>query len=107
MTEYSDFQNEMLNLKHENLKLKTNSERYEELAKLTPNPYFEIINLRKAVDEKTQAFAKLKDESLKPKFPSFSRQIALDCLKKVRRDEVLTNEQELLLEQLLAIFEHL
>ncbi|CAG9334793.1 unnamed protein product [Blepharisma stoltei] len=103
MAEYGQFQNELLNLKHENQKLKSNSERYEELIKLAPNPYFEIINLRKALDEKS----KPKDDPSKLKFPLFSRQIALECLKKVRKEELLTDDQELLLEQLLAIFEHM
>ena len=91
MDEYARLQTEMLTLKHENVKVK---ESWEEACKSLKDLQVEQNRL-------------LGIESEYRKQARFSREVVLDCLKSVRRQEEFDKGESLLIEQILAIAEYM
>jgi hypothetical protein len=96
MDEYSRMQTDMLDLKHENGRLKESSEKYEEL----------LLSFKTISEENLQLKASIKEDSAK-KLPKFSREVVLDCLKSVRKQDDIEKDQILIIEQVLAIVEYI
>ena len=96
MEEYALLQNDMLNLKHENSRLKENSEKYEDALRQLQNTQEEFLKYKQTNQE----------NPLK-KIQKFSKEIVMNCLKSVRKNEELDREQMLLSEQIIAIIEYI
>ena len=101
MEEFGKFQEELLDLKHQNEVLTSTAQKYEELTKLSPDPYDEIMKLRETIHEKDCQLQSLKEVH------AFSRQAAQKCLNTIRKQETYSAEEQLLIEQVFAITEHM
>ncbi|CAG9312760.1 unnamed protein product [Blepharisma stoltei] len=104
MAEFGQFQSEKLALKHENDRLKTIADKYEELLKHSSHPLAEINELRSSVQEKTKTCEEL-EEKLR-NIPEFKREIILQSLTSVRREDMIEEEKHLL-EQVLDIVQNI
>jgi chromosome segregation ATPase len=94
MEEYSRIQTDMLTLKHENVRLKEISDKHEELVKAFSQCQDELHRLQS------------QEDPLK-KVTKFSRDVILNCLKSVRKQDEFDKDQQLIIEQLLATVEYL
>lgn len=93
MDEYAKLQNDMLMMKHENARLKEIADKHDEVFKQLQSAQSEI--------------SRAGQENPLKKIPKFSREVILNCLKSVRKSEDFEKEQDLLVEQLLAIIEYI
>lgn len=93
MDEYSRLQTEILDIKHENSRLKEQAKNYEEI--------------ERSLKESQEELSRLKQiENDNKKWPKFSKDVVLDCLKSVRKQDNFDNEQILLIDQIVAVFEY-
>ena len=100
MSEFGKFQNDILKLKHENARMKVAAEKYEELLKLTQNPLSDLQRLQNDPERTTSP------DSKDPKIP-FNRGALISCLKIVRKQESFAEAEELIVEQMVTIAEHM
>jgi chromosome segregation ATPase len=100
MSEFGKFQNDILKIKHENARLKAAAEKYEELLKLTQNPLSDIQRFHNDPERTTSP------DSKEAKTP-FNRDALISCLKIVRKQESFAEAEELMVEQMVTIAEHM
>lgn len=108
MDEYARLQTEMLTLKHENLKFKEGSEKFDEVCrnlKETSEKYEEVCKSFKNLQSEQSRLLGVESEYRKQ--AKFNREVFLDCLKSVRRQEEFDKAENLLIEQILAIAEYM
>ena len=96
MSEFGKFQNDILKLKHENTRLKTVAEKYEELLRISPNP---LADLQRLSDPERTTPQETKVQ--------FNREALVHCLKAVRKQESFTETELLIVEQMVTIAEHM
>lgn len=94
MDEYARMQTDLLTVKHENNRLKEVSEKFDEVCKSLKDLQSEQARL-------------VEVESEYKKQNRFSRDVIMDCLKSVRRQDEFDKEQNLMIEQILAIAEYM
>ncbi|OMJ75240.1 hypothetical protein SteCoe_25682 [Stentor coeruleus] len=109
MDEYAKLQNDILDVKHENTRLKEISEKYDEAVKKAQdshNDFQKVLDeLQKTKDELNRL--KSPEEDPLKKIPRFSREMIVNCLKSVRKQDDFDKDQSYFLEQILAIIEYI
>lgn len=109
MDEYARLQNDILDVKHENTRLKEISEKYDEAVKKahdSHNDFQKVLDELQKVKDELNRLKSPEEDPLK-KLPKFSREIFLSCLKSVRKQEDFDKDQSYFLEQILAIIEYI
>ena len=94
MDEYSRLQTEILDVKHENTRLKEQAHHFEDLQKSLKESQQEVLKLQQI-------------DSDNKKLPKFSKDVLLGCLKSVRKQEDFDKEQNTLIDQMAAVVEYL
>lgn len=109
MDEYARLQNDILDVKHENTRLKEISEKYDEAVKKahdSHNDFQKVLDELQKVKDELNRLKSPEEDPLK-KLPKFSREMFLSCLKSVRKQEDFDKDQSYFLEQILAIIEYI
>lgn len=109
MDEYAKLQNDILDVKHENTRLKEISEKYDEAVKKahdSHNDFQKVLDELQKVKDELNRLKSPEEDPLK-KLPKFSREMFLSCLKSVRKQEDFDKDQSYFLEQILAIIEYI
>lgn len=94
MDEYSRLQTEILDVKHENTRLKEQLHHFDDLQKNLKESQQEVLKLQQM-------------EFDNKKLPKFSKDVLMGCLKSVRKQEDFDKEQSNLIDQMIAIVEYL
>jgi chromosome segregation ATPase len=100
MDEYSRLQTEILDVKHENTRLKDQLHLSEDSIKSLKESHQDLSKLQQELS-RLQQF-----ESDCKKLPKFSKEVLQGCLKSVRKQEDFDKDQSLLIDQMSAIVEY-